>query len=231
MGPSNPPTARKTTGPRSKAARSRTAGNLPTLISNTDPFHVLDDLSIREIFLLLSPIDIVRCDAVSRFWRATVEFHLTNSVIRRDFPYAWETGRITDTGRSGEKVGEFKRIAYEDWVLRHGQAVWARHFPCVNMSTVAGDYVVWHERGQGYLQWQILSGKGKNGREVGETKMLHLFELIEPARSITVDSLHVNENGLLHAKLWVLDSTYCSETAIGTYLARYTFSLKVPHSD
>jgi hypothetical protein len=112
-------------------------------------------------------------------------------------------------------------LVYEEEAHRHGHATWARYFPSAQISSVAGDYVVWHEQNVGYLQWQCLPGTGKTGQQFSESKVLDLSSLIEPAKSILVSSLHVNENRFLHLRLLVQDSLYCSQKAANEYSARY----------
>jgi hypothetical protein len=94
--------------PSGKSAKGSSAP--PLMPANkTDPFQVLDDVCIRTIFTLLSHTDIVRCEAVSRLWRATAVFNLTGSMVRRDFPYAWETARFEGLDDDG-RMTEFKRL-------------------------------------------------------------------------------------------------------------------------
>ncbi|KAI9783683.1 MAG: hypothetical protein M1839_003531 [Geoglossum umbratile] len=196
--------------PLTPAASSKTAKGATELHSrcHTDPFQILDDVCIRAIFLLLAPVDIVRCDAVSRLWRATVGFNLTGYVIRRDSPYAMETGRFAGFESDEERVREFKRMVYEDKALQHGNATWVYYFPCAQVSSIAGNYVVWHQHGLSYLHWQALTGAGESGRQAGESKVLYLSKLVQTAGPIKVESLHVNEDGYLHVMVWVRDSLY-----------------------
>ena len=98
--------ARHSSRTASSKVVTESAAPLP---SRNDPFQVLDDVCIRAIFMLLLPTEIVRCEAVSRLWSAMAKFHLTGYVIRRDFPYAWETARFAGMDDE-EKMKEFKRL-------------------------------------------------------------------------------------------------------------------------
>lgn len=74
-----------------------------------DPFLVLGDVEIQEIFTYLSALDIVRAGAVSKRWKLATEFHGYPMAIRRLFPAA-ETMKAVDL-KSCEDVGRaFRRL-------------------------------------------------------------------------------------------------------------------------
>ncbi|KAH0559862.1 hypothetical protein GP486_003620 [Trichoglossum hirsutum] len=172
-----------------------------------DPFQVLDDLCVRAIFMLLSPVDFVRCDAVSRVWRATVRFNLTAYILRQNLPYAWENSRFEGMDDE-ERIREFKRLVFEDEAFRLGEATWVYKYPAAQFSSIAGDYVVWHKQGEAHLQWQVLTGAGESGQQVGRTHWLELSRLVQTAGPVRIDKLHVNEDGVLHVMMSVRDSLY-----------------------
>jgi len=94
---------------------------------------------------------------------------------------------------------------YEENAHRLGHATRGRYFPYADRSIIAGNYVVWRERGQSLLHWQTLLGTGK------ESQALDLLRLVRPARYLYLSSLHVNENGLLHVGLAIRSDSYCDE--------------------
>ncbi|KAH0541682.1 hypothetical protein FGG08_003845 [Glutinoglossum americanum] len=172
-----------------------------------DPFQVLDDMCIRTIFMFLSPVDVVRCEAVSRHWKATAGFHMTGYLIRRDFPYAWESERFAGLA-DDERMTEFKRLAFENEAIRLGKATWAYQYTDAQICSVAGDYVVWHKQGESYIQWQVLTGAGETGRQVGGTRVFKVSELVQTSGSVKIESLHVNNLGILNVFMWVRKNMY-----------------------
>ncbi|KAH0538906.1 hypothetical protein FGG08_004497 [Glutinoglossum americanum] len=171
-----------------------------------DPLSVLDDLCISQIIAFLSAPDIVRCSAVSRLWKATIQHNLRRTLLHGHFPYAYDVGYFGGgEGKGGispeDTLLEFKRQAYQHHAYRCGRATWVEqltHEAAVPLYSAKGGYVAWAPRDYGVVFWRRLTGGGDYGKGIGPAQRIELQNLVDGDE---VKSLLVNANGMLFLRV------------------------------
>jgi hypothetical protein len=105
-------------------------------------------------------------------------------------------------------------LVFENTAHCRGQVTWAYKYPSAEVFSIAGDYVVWHKKGEEYIQWQVLTR-----RQPDKTRELEVSRLLKTSGPIKVEDLHVNDCGILHVGMCVEDNPYDVERSF-EHLAR-----------
>ncbi|KAJ6258244.1 hypothetical protein Dda_7163 [Drechslerella dactyloides] len=166
------------------AAAALAIANDPALAKLRDPFHVLPDNVVREIILSLPNRTIVSLRRVSKYWKANVEYVITEAVVEHRFGERDATKKLREEAKLGWPEFAFRKNTFLDEARADGTPSSVKKFTNAGLWEKVGDRLVWIDESynlnvQHLSAWDVNERKDSlvalagNPRGMARNRLLH----------------------------------------------------------
>ncbi|KAF3905104.1 hypothetical protein ABW21_db0201223 [Orbilia brochopaga] len=158
----------------------------PGLAKLRDPFQVLPDNVVRDIILRLPAFDIINLRRVSKFWMATAQFVVSESLVKRKFGVLELSKMLKKEGKLGWAELAYRKNWFFEYSKRTGAPTSVKKFTNAKIWEKVGDRLLWIDESSN-LNVQHLSAWDINERR---ESLLALAE--NPAAMTRNRTLHLS---------------------------------------
>ncbi|KAK6537426.1 hypothetical protein TWF694_011613 [Orbilia ellipsospora] len=149
-----------------------------------DPFDILPDNVVRSIIFLLSNKNIVALRRVSKFWKANVEYVVSQAVVERSYGGRAITETLKTEGKLGWPEFAFRKNTFLDESRAEGAPTSVKKFTNAQLWDIVGERLVWIDEAnnlnvQHLSAWDVNERKDSlvalagNPRAFSKNKFLH----------------------------------------------------------